>query len=619
MKDFLRKINWKKIIKIVIILVILVVGGKYVLQRFVKNKVGEMEATVATAMAEKRDIKTTLSSSGTIQPLNTYEVTSLVDGEILKADFEEGDQVEKGDVLYQVATDSVDTKIDSAKTSVERAEDDYEDAVESYNKAVSKYKKAKSDLYDLNIKAKASGMVTKVYVEKGDKIQQGTQLADVYDNTYMLLEVPFNADEVENSWVGKEALVEAGDYGEELAGKVTKVAREEVALSGNRVVRYVTIQVKNPGGITTETVATASVDAVDCNSEGTFSVLEQTTLTADKSGEIKALKLKENGTVSQGDVIVVLSDKDARDQLESYQDSIDNAKKTVDKSKESIEDAKKTLDDQEEVLADYSITAPISGQVIRKNTLVGDTIKSTGQTTAMCVIYDLSAVTFEMSIDELDVMSIKTGQEVAITADALSDQTFTGIVTNISLESTTNGGVTQYPVTVRIDHKGDLLPGMNVTGEIVTEEALGVLAVPVDALMRGDVVYVKDTGVPEEKGEAAQPDKGQEEMASGMPAGMQADSKAEGAESQGNKKNEIPDGFHSVSVETGLTDGDYIEIKSGLNGDEEVYVARNTSENTNIMMPGMSMEMGSPMQEPDSGRGGRSGGGQGGNMGGRPN
>lgn len=602
MKDFLRKINWKKIIKLVIILVILVVGAKYVLQRFVKNKVGEMEATVATAMAEKRDIKTTLSSSGTIQPLNTYEVTSLVDGEILKADFEEGDQVEKGDVLYQVATDSVDTKIDSAKTSVERAEDDYEDAVESYNKAVSKYKKAKSDLYDLNIKAKASGMVTKVYVEKGDKIQQGTQLADVYDNTYMLLEVPFNADEVENSWVGKEALVEAGDYGEELAGKVTKVAREEVALSGNRVVRYVTIQVKNPGGITTETVATASVDAVDCNSEGTFSVLEQTTLTADKSGEIKTLKLKENGTVSQGDVIVVLSDKDARDQLESYQDSIDNAKKTVDKSKESIEDAKKTLDDQEEVLADYSITAPISGQVIRKNTLVGDTIKSTGQTTAMCVIYDLSAVTFEMSIDELDVMSIKTGQEVAITADALSEQTFTGIITNISLESTTNGGVTQYPVTVRIDHKGDLLPGMNVTGEIVTEEALGVLAVPVDALMRGDVVYVKDAGVPEEKGEAAQ-----------------ADSKAEGAESKGNKKNEIPDGFHSVSVETGLTDGDYIEIKSGLNGDEEVYVARNTSENTNIMMPGMSMEMGSPMQEPDGGRGGRSGGGQGGNMGGRPN
>lgn len=602
MKDFLRKINWKKIIKLVIILVILVVGAKYVLQRFVKNKVGEMEATAATAMAEKRDIKTTLSSSGTIQPLNTYEVTSLVDGEILKADFEEGDQVEKGDVLYQVATDSVDTKIDSAKTSVERAEDDYEDAVESYNKAVSKYKKAKSDLYDLNIKAKASGMVTKVYVEKGDKIQQGTQLADVYDNTYMLLEVPFNADEVENSWVGKEALVEAGDYGEELAGKVTKVAREQVALSGNRVVRYVTIQVKNPGGITTETVATASVDAVDCNSEGTFSVLEQTTLTADKSGEIKSLKLKENGTVSQGDVIVVLSDKDARDQLESYQDSIDNAKKTVDKSKESIEDAKKTLDDQEEVLADYSITAPISGQVIRKNTLVGDTIKSTGQTTAMCVIYDLSAVTFEMSIDELDVMSIKTGQEVAITADALSEQTFTGIITNISLESTTNGGVTQYPVTVRIDHKGDLLPGMNVTGEIVTEEALGVLAVPVDALMRGDVVYVKDAGVPEEKGEAAQ-----------------ADSKAEGAESKGNKKNEIPDGFHSVSVETGLTDGDYIEIKSGLNGDEEVYVARNTSENTNIMMPGMSMEMGSPMQEPDGGRGGRSGGGQGGNMGGRPN
>jgi HlyD family secretion protein len=39
-------------------------------------------------------------------------------------------------------------------------------------------------------------------------------------------------------------------------------------------------------------------------------------------------------------------------------------------------------------------------------------------------------------------------------------------------------------------------------------------------------------------------------------------------------------------VETGMTDGDYIEIKSGLNGDEEVYVKRVSGTDEMMFMPG---------------------------------
>jgi HlyD family secretion protein len=75
-----------------------------------------------------------------------------------------------------------------------------------------------------------------------------------------------------------------------------------------------------------------------------------------------------------------------------------------------------------------------------------------------------------------------------------------------------------------------------------------VIAVPSDALMRGDYVYVEDATVTEAVGD-------------------------------------VPAGFREVAVETGITDGDYVEIKSGLTGDEKVYVQRISEALT--MMPGM--------------------------------
>ena len=154
-------------------------------------------------------------------------------------------------------------------------------------------------------------------------------------------------------------------------------------------------------------------------------------------------------------------------------------------------------------------------------------------------------------MDELDVKSVEVGQTVVITADAVTGKTFTGTVSNVSLQSSTSNGVTNYPVTVTLnDGMDELLPGMNVDGVIILDEAKDVLSVPADALVRGNQVYVKDETV---------------------------------KESQGN----IPAGFRAVEVTTGLISSDYVEITSGLEENQEVYVAQSTVSNSqNIMIPG---------------------------------
>ncbi len=580
----------KKVLKVGVILAILIIVGVIGFKTLIAPKLSVKASSkeiVTTANVEKRDIKNVLSSSGTIQPLASYSVTTLVSGEIIAADFEEGDTVQEGQVLYQIATDNLDSDIETAETSVNRAkkeytkaEKNYQEAQEKYTEAQEDYKEAVSEYSDVNVLSTDTGIATKVHVKVGDTIQEGSQIADIYDNSTMVLTVPFSSADVNSSFVGKTASVTIDETFETMKGKVTKVSSVEKSLSGNRVVKEVTIEVTNPGGIAETTTASANIGSIYSMDSGTFAVKTNTIITSDLSGKIAFLNIEEGDHVKKGDVVLVISKDSVEDKLKSYlnamesaQDGIDNAKDSLESKQEAIEDAESKLKDTIDTRTDYSITSPVSGKVITKNTLKGDTVSSNngGNSTSLCTIYDLSAVTFDMYVDELDVMKVAEGQEVNITADALEGVKISGVVTNISLESTTNQGVTQYPVTVRIDSAGDLLPGMNVTGEIVIEKAEGVLAIPSDALQRRDTVYVKDDSVTEAEGE-------------------------------------VPVGFKAVQVTTGITDGDYVEIQSGLSEGDEIYVKR-TATNTNTNM--MQFNMGG---RPSSGRNGGMPSGGGGGM-----
>lgn len=116
---------------------------------------------------------------------------------------------------------------------------------------------------------------------------------------------------------------------------------------------------------------------------------------------------------------------------------------------------------------EQTITATASGTIIAKDVKVGDTVGSSSSTTeTMCVINDLSYLEMTLDVDELDILDIAVDQKAEITADAIDDCTFEGIVTSISSAGTTTGSTTTYPVTIRIDDTGSLMPGMNATAAL---------------------------------------------------------------------------------------------------------------------------------------------------------
>lgn len=523
-----------------------------------------------TAVVTKGTITSELSSSGVISPKDTYSLTSLVEGEVISADFEEGDQVTEGQILYQIDVSSMESELKSASTSLERAQKKYEKAQEDYNEAVSDYS---GNTY----KATRTGYIRELNIQAGDQVGQNTDIASIYNDQIMKIRVPFLAQEAAAIGAGNQAVLTLTDTEEQINGVVTAVSNMDEVLDGGRIVRYVTIEAANPGGLTSSHSAVAEINGMVCTAEGSFEAATDLVMKADlpSSVEVEAMLVHEGDYVTEGTPIFRIASKDAEDLLDTYQDAMAQAE-------ESLESAQSKVDSTKESYDNYTITAPISGQVITKSVKEGDTISrnSGSSDTTLAVIYDLSQLTFEMSVDELDVRSVQVGQKVSVTADALEGQTFAGTVTNVSLESVQSNGVTNYPVTVTLDETGDLLPGMNVDGVILLDQTEDALMIPIDSLMRGNRVYVKDDTVKE----------------------------AEGS---------VPAGFRAVEVETGLTNDDYVEIVSGLSEGEEVYVNESSKSTDAFMMGGPGGGMGggpgSGMGAP-AGRAGGPSGGPGGGM-----
>ena len=471
----------RKWIKRVIILAVVVAFLVFLLSRCMGAGQQLLSSAYLPYTASVQDMTVSVSGTGTIEPIQSYQVTTLVSGEILEAPFEEGQTVHKGDVLFRIDARDVENNIAQLELNVQSAQLALDDLLKSQS----------DNQKDRSITAKDAGVITELHVEQGDSVTVGSVIADVLDRDHMKLQVPFHASDAANFYVGQSATVAVSGTASTLTGTVSEISATNEVGAGGTLVRQVTILVNNPGVLTDSSQGTASIGGVACASGAAFTYATSTQITAKASGDIDTLSVKEGDRVSKGQVIGMISEQDLETQIENARISLENAQLSLKSAQEKLED--------------YTITSTINGEVIEKNLDVGDNINgmsSSGTTvTYPAVIYDRSQLTFEMDIDEQDISQIKVGQKVEITADALDGQSFTGVVDKININGTTASGHTSYPVTVLVDGSPEeLYPGMNVSAKIIVEEVGSVLTLPVEAVERGDTVLVATEGCLDEKG-----------------------------------------------------------------------------------------------------------------------
>ncbi len=421
-----------------------------------------------TAQVQRQDLTVSVSGSGTVTPIESYQVSALVTGEILESPFEDGDQVEQDQLLYRIDPGSAQTALQQAQLSVQQAQMNYDTLASS-----------------LQVKAIGGGVVQTLHVQEGDLVSAGTAIADITDTASMTLIVPFQSADAANISVGQAAQVTLSGTLETLPGTVESVASADQVGNGGALVRQVKIRLTNPGALTETTSATARVGTYACAAGGTLSPQLRQTITAAASGEITNLNVSVGSRVSAGAVLATIGG-------ESAENSLADAALAVQNAQLSLQSAQEALDS-------YTITSPISGTVIEKNLKAGDQLNG-GDSGAMAVIYDLSQLELQMDVSELDIGQIQPGQTVEITAEALPGQTFTGVVEKVSVNGTTTDGFTTYPVTILLSEYGDLNPGMNVSADIIVERSENVLCVPAAAVNSDGTVLVAGEGAFAEDG-----------------------------------------------------------------------------------------------------------------------
>lgn len=473
-KQALHTKKAKRIMKFSVLGIILLLVGFGIFSMVRNAGTVPSVSTQQTASVSRGNLTKTIEGNGTIAAINQYDVTSLVNGEILSDHFEEGQMIEKGALMYQLDAGELSNSLEKSNTALKRAQLNYQKSLDSAG--------------ELTVSAPISGVISEIYVSEGETVSENTKIAEIVDQKNMRLTLPFNASDAEALYAGQSASVSIAGIAGAITGTIDKVGTGSLTNGDGAPVTMVEILVSNPGSIRLTDKATAIAGGKACNAAGSFTYAQQETILSETAGQVTDLPCRKGDSVSAGTVIARLYNRDA-----------DSA---VEENALLVEDAKLDLQNTQQQLENYQITAPISGKVVKKTSKAGDKLDNSNTNTIMATIADLSTLVVDIQINEMDILNVAVGQPVEITADAIDSQTFTGYVQNIDIMGKSEDGVTTYPVKIYIDNADNsiLMPGMNVSAKILAGTKEDVLMIPLNAVDQGNTVLViKEDGTIESK------------------------------------------------------------------------------------------------------------------------
>ena len=191
------------------------------------------------------------------------------------------------------------------------------------------------------------------------------------------------------------------------------------------------------GSITTynvEAITTGNVDTTISGS-GTLTPVSKETLATAKAGTVTAVNYEVGDKVDKDAVIATIED--------------DNGNKT-------------------------DFAAPYDCVLIEFPISTEDELDANSQ---IAMIMGTDGFTMGIAVDELDISTVKVGQEVDFTIDAV-DGNYTGKITAVSYNGSSSGGTTAYQITAKVDYVEGIYPGMSASAEIVIESSGEGLLVP---------------------------------------------------------------------------------------------------------------------------------------------
>jgi RND family efflux transporter MFP subunit len=349
-----------------------------------------------------------------------------------------------------------------------------------------------------NISPSISGTVTGLKVAVGDQVKSGqtlfTIVNDDLDVTVSKAYTSLLQSQQKLSQAQSDLTTSKQDY-----EKVKKTAVTQAQLTYDQAVQALAqakVQLSQDQAALDKYEADNEADS-DAHSDYEISLAEKK-ITVDYS----TIKSKESDVLStQTDLAKAKAG--TSDNITSSKAKVDTATINVQAAENDVASAKLDYENQQKTASERTVTAPISGTVTTVNVKNNDELGSSGTgnnssatnngSTATIVIQDLTSLKAVVSINEVDIASLKVGQKASLTFDAVSDLTQTGSVEAVDTAGTSTQGVVTYSATVGFDSlDSKVKPEMSVNATITTGVKQDVLMVSSSAVKTsGTAHYVQ--------------------------------------------------------------------------------------------------------------------------------
>lgn len=508
-----RKIGIVRIILILLLLALIAAGVYYY---FWMRDSGDVDMPAAiTAVVERGSITSSVEGSGTAAAKDSASVTVLSGGgEVQDIYVKEGDEVKKGDPLYSIESSEAQTRVDEAQRTVS-----------NYQKELKKLYEAANDL---NIRAAFRGKLLDVKELKvGDNVAKGTEIARLVDDTQLLLPLYFSYAFADSISEGQNAVVSIPVTMAQIEGTVHEIRMvERISAEGTKLFEVI-FAVDNPGTLTADMIATATVTAdgeeIYPYESGKLTYFRTATLTAKVTGDVEWVQLYNYDMVEEGESVLQLSGEDNEIEIAAKENQLRSAEKT-------LEEAQKNLDSLHGV-------APIDGTVLTVGIKQGE--KPNAGTVAVSIA-DTRTMLINCMVDEMNIGYIKPGMEVNL---QVWENEMVGTVESVSLTAKSENGVARFPMVITVDNsEGMLLTGAYVNYTIIASQSEDCLIAPIQCVKSAETLAGESCKVVFAVSDTA------EDATDKLPV-----------ETMG-----VPVGFVPVIVEIGISDTDNVEILSGV-------------------------------------------------------
>lgn len=279
---------------------------------------------------------------------------------------------------------------------------------------------------------------------------------------------------------------------------------------------------------------------------------------------------------------------------------VDAMEESVNAAMYRVKSSEATLKESRDNLKRTTIYAPADGTVSGLEVEQGERVVGTGQMagTHMMDIAHMDVMEVNVEVNESDIVRVGLGDTALIEVDAYLNRKFKGVVTEIANAASGNSTismdqVTNFDVKIRIlsssyldlihDGSFPFKPGMSATVDIQTQTERDVIAIPIEAVTtREDTSSsAKSYDKYRKKGRRGSKKKDEEAEAEEEVKEEVAEKKYRDQKAADNAESDqsftlvfvVNNGKAKIKlVETGIQDDRYIEIKSGLDNDDEIIV-----------------------------------------------